>query len=76
MKEQKGRRGDRMRARCESREEQRRGLKMCKTGATTRAGQRYQGAMECEDDLLGVGDLGGGDWRETERPERDTTITS
>ncbi|KAK9087852.1 hypothetical protein Syun_030246 [Stephania yunnanensis] len=31
--------------------------------------------MECEDDLLGVGDLGGGDWRETERPERDTTIT-
>ncbi|KAK9168671.1 hypothetical protein Syun_000811 [Stephania yunnanensis] len=64
-----------MRARCESREKQRRGLKMCKTGATTRAGQRYQGAMEYEDDLLGVGDLGGGDWRETERPERDTTIT-
>ncbi|KAK9086996.1 hypothetical protein Syun_029390 [Stephania yunnanensis] len=36
---------------------------------TTRAGQHYQGAKECEDDLLGVGDLGGGDWRETERPE-------
>ncbi|KAK9081717.1 hypothetical protein Syun_030763 [Stephania yunnanensis] len=26
---------------------------------TTKAGQRYQGAKECEDDLFGVGDFGG-----------------
>ncbi|KAK9128509.1 hypothetical protein Syun_017306 [Stephania yunnanensis] len=50
---------------------------MCKTGATTESGgsSATGGAMECEDDSLGVGDLGASDWRETERPERDTTIT-
>ncbi|KAK9151237.1 hypothetical protein Syun_009546 [Stephania yunnanensis] len=66
-----------MRARCESREEQRRGLKKCKTGADQRVDDQSRAALPGEQwsartTCWGLG-IWGGDRRETERPERPET---
>ncbi|KAK9142374.1 hypothetical protein Syun_011774 [Stephania yunnanensis] len=60
-----------MRARSESREEQRRGLKWCKTTEQDQSRAALPGSNVVRGQLVGGWGFGGGDWRETERPERE-----